>query len=108
MPKGIYHRKTKAKGPQAVGPHLPKRLRILPEDNASRPMQQCDRLRARLTVAACAERSERAEAELKVVWYNRKYTVCEGCPIGKANAQVEREIKEEQSTPDDVEDEVAE
>lgn len=63
-------------------------LRILPEDNMSRPIQDCKKLMARITTAVCAARSNRANANGGSALDN-PYYVCKGCPIGKRNASIE-------------------
>lgn len=87
MPKGIYDR-TAQKRVQPIRKQQAL-LRLLPEDNASQPVQVCERLRARLTVTACAFRFERAkkEAKSKVQPWDRTCGACEGCPIGEANSK---------------------
>jgi IS30 family transposase len=56
-----------------------KRIRILPDNNNDIPMQVCERLHCRLTVAACASRWQASKGA------EERYPSCKGCPIGQRN-----------------------
>lgn len=69
-----------------------RRLRVLPEDNTSLPIQVCERLDVRLTIAACAARWSKAETYQPDVRIptNSRYAPCAGCPIGQKNERAMR------------------
>lgn len=84
MPKGVYDR-TEARAkrrPNSRKTNLAPILRQLPAGNASMPMQTCERLRATLTVGACAKRWELANVDKR-----EAYVACKGCDVGEGNAK---------------------
>ena len=62
------------------------RARNLPQYDPSAPMQSCAKLKARLTVAACAERSRLADKLVPDEWWQA--SCCRGCETGRKNREV--------------------
>lgn len=66
-------------------PYQPIRLRILPDDNHRLPTQDCERLKVRLSIAACGARWRKAETQHGRTSFGEPFISCVDCPVGEAN-----------------------